>query len=246
MVKAKVWRDRKFRRWDVPTKLIAFYFLTNPDVPPAGIYEVNLDAVRISVGLNGETFDNSFRKLQEDQWLMYDPHHEFVWIINALRHMPSINASVMVNVYASLREAPRCEIVDKFKEKYANLLAKYDTLATGWEQGGYTSRILNNIKSNKIISDVKTQQQHPVKDLFDHWEKCFKDATGERYSFFGDRDGKLFKTILKNYGKEKSTALISEFFKQADEDPKCWWSDKLDVSVWFKQIPKLVSQLTRG
>ena len=244
MIKTKIWRDKKFKEWDVFTKLLAWYLLTNEYVPPAGLYEIDIEVVRYSVGFNGPRFRRSFTRLEGDGWLMYDDSYNLIWIVNALRHQPSINQSVMVNVWESLRQAPLSFLVDKFKEKYATLLLKYDTLSTRWEQPVDTSSISDKIRLDKIKSDSKTPS--PTKDIFNHWEKCYKDATGEKYPFFGDRDGKMFKGLSTKYGKDKVCSLIDEFFKQADEDPKCWWHDKLDVSVWYRQIPKLITQLTRG
>ena len=237
MIKTKIWRDKKFRKWDSPTRLLCFYLMTNEYVPPSGLYEIDLDIVRISIGFNGKTFEESFNRLATDDWLMYDANHNLVWIVNYLKHYMYKNQSVMVNVYQSVAEAPQVEIVSKFKEKYSNLLGE-------WEQAVRTLGIEKNSIEKKRKG--KSLTPSPTQDIFDHWDKCYVKATGEKYPFFGERDGRMFKSLAVKYNKEKVNSLISEFFKQADEDPNCWWHDKLDVVIWYRQIPKLITQLTRG
>ena len=116
---------------------------------------------------------------------------------------------------------------------------------TGCIQPVDRSSILYKIRLNRD-KDRDSKTPSPTHSLFEHWDKGFQALTGEKYSFFGDRDGMIFKSVNKTYGLDKTKALIDEFFRQADTDPKCWWSDKLEVTVWQKQIPKLISHLTRG
>ena len=237
MIKTKIWRDKKFRKWDAVTKLLSIYFMTNEYVPPSGIYEVNLDVVRIDVGFNGDSFDQAFNKLVDDGWLKYNENYELVWIINYFRHFPSKNQSVMVNVHESISELPECDVKDQFRNRYDRLLADSEQ-AVSTLQREEKRRVEKRKGKNKTPS--------PTQDIFDHWDKCYINATGEKYPFFGERDGRIFKSLAVKYGKDKVNSLIGEFFKEADEDPDCWWHDKLDIAVWYRQIPKIITKLTRG
>jgi hypothetical protein len=237
MVKTKVWRDKKFRRWDAHTKLLSMYFMTNEYVPPSGIFEINLDVAKIDVGFNGDSFTNAFNRLVAEGWLKYNESFELIWIINYLKHFPSKNQSVMVNIYESVAELPECDIKSEFRERYNKIL-------TDSEQAVSTLSREEKSRVKKSKGEIKTPS--PTQEIFDHWDTCYRTSTGEKYPFFGERDGRIFKSLAVKYGKDKVNSLVSEFFKQADEDPDCWWHDKLDVAVWFRQIPKLITQLTRG
>ena len=237
MIKTKIWRDKKFKSWNAPTKLLSWYLMTNEYVPPSGLYEIDLDVVRLNIGFNGDTFTDAFDKLISDSFIMYDDGFNVVWIVNYLKHFPGRNQGVMANVFESLTDLSNCPLADRFKERYSSLLG-------GWEQGVRT--LQGEEKSRVKKRKEKSLTPSPTQSIFDFWDKCYKAATGEKYPFFGERDGKIFKSLAVKYGGAKVNSLIGEFFKQADKDPDCWWSDKLDVVVWYRQIPKLITRLTRG
>jgi hypothetical protein len=235
-IKTKIWRDKKFKAWPPEVKLLALYFLTNEFVNPSGIFEVDLDMVKLSIGINGDTFKQSFKKLQEDGWLVYDEERDIIWVVNFLRHFWTKNASVLVNVAEQLSDLPEGFIKSSFMTKYQALC----------QQGVSTLSIEQNRIDKNRIDKIVHDKYPQVNELYKYWDKHYVEATGEKYPFAGAKEGALFKKVYKQYGLDKAKGLIDYFFKQADVDPKCWWGDKLDVGVWYSQIPKIITKIVRG
>ena len=101
---------------------------------------------------------------------------------------------------------------------------------------------------NNTLQDITKQHSSTpgVPKAFELWDELYKTATGEKYLFSGARNGKNFKILIDAYTWPKVHDLMKLFFKLAEEDPFCWWKDKLEVGVFFSQVTKLITKITKG
>ena len=113
---------------------------------------------------------------------------------------------------------------------------------------GVTDSLKDKDKDKDIYKDllhVKTKEKH-LPETFKYWDNKYNSLTGEKYLFNGSKEGALLKRILKTYGKDKTFDLVDYFFKEAEENPNCWWQDKVTIGVFSTCVPKMLRQITSG
>jgi hypothetical protein len=92
-------------------------------------------------------------------------------------------------------------------------------------------------KGNKKI--VRDSGNPEVRGFLDFWCHAFKEKFGEFYTVNGGKDGKLIKSLLKNYSFDRLKQLAETFFQS--QDPFIQTAG-YTIGVFRSQISKLITQ----
>ena len=108
------------------------------------------------------------------------------------------------------------------------------------------NRIEESILDKNKEDSARPKADPRVSEVFKYWDEKYKAVTGEKYLFAGTKEGSLIKRILNTYDKNKTLDFIDFFFKEAEDNPSCWWVDKLAIGTFSACIPKIIRQITGG
>jgi len=101
-------------------------------------------------------------------------------------------------------------------------------------------------KDKDISKDMLSGKSKGLNEVFKYWDSKYKALTGEKYLFNGAKEGALIKRILATYPKDKTLDFIDYFFKEAENNPVCWWADKISIGVFSTCVPKMIRLITGG
>lgn len=82
-----------------------------------------------------------------------------------------------------------------------------------------------------------------IRELIDHFSQCHESLFNAKYSVSGERDGQIFKTLLKDHSAETIKTCIDLFFKDDDE----WLlGAEYSIPIFKSRFNRYLQRLTRS
>lgn len=125
------WIDKKVRKWDFKTRMIALYILSNQHSISEGYYRLPVSYIAEDMVLQKEEINKSIEKLVSDNFIKYDTNNSMILIINALKYQPLQNINHCKAALNKLKQLPSSPLLkdfikqaEKFNTKFYNFLEK--------------------------------------------------------------------------------------------------------------------------
>lgn len=109
------WTDPKARRWSDATKLLAAYVLTCEHRNLEGLYRLPLSYVGADLGWPAAKVTKALEQLIADEFLMYDPEAEVVFVCNSLKYQAPKTERQIKGAVNALSEVPPNALEEPFR-----------------------------------------------------------------------------------------------------------------------------------
>lgn len=111
-----IWSDRRVRKWDDRTKLLAFYLLTCRHRNLEGLYELRYAYIEADLGWSEKDVRRAMDALLAEGFIQYDDEAEVVFVRNALKYQAPKSKNQITGAINAVQEVPDTALMDAFLE----------------------------------------------------------------------------------------------------------------------------------
>ena len=243
-IDTKFWDDPYISDLDPTEKLLFLYFLTNPCVNIAGIYEITIKRIALDTGFDRDMVEKIIKRFTTDKKLIY--FNGFICFNNWTKHQV-LNDSVTTGIERILRITPK-EVI----------LQGATVFGAEWGQSGGSRAYLTILNltlpniTKPIGKDIVPAKQGT--QLFNQSRNWFIDFTKNKINpnyEFSAKEGKNLKYILDkikragNGASEQDLFLAFQFLitKAVEDD---WLRERWEVSMVNSQYNKITNPKTKS